>query len=64
MLERSFAFGRGASGAAAREETSPLLPCEVSGLCFRAGGNRLIDGIDLKLTAGPTKRTLPLGGYH
>ena len=32
---------------------SPLLPVEARGLAFEAGGKRLIDGIDLTLSAGP-----------
>ncbi|MHA1164585.1 MAG: ABC transporter ATP-binding protein [Alphaproteobacteria bacterium] len=41
------------TGDAACEETSSLLPCDVRGLCFEAGGKRLIDAVDLNLTAGP-----------
>jgi tungstate transport system ATP-binding protein len=32
---------------------APLLPLSVEGLVFAAGGRRLIDGIDLRLDAGP-----------
>jgi tungstate transport system ATP-binding protein len=53
MLEPAQTLIHGTTGAATRGETSPLLPCDVRGLCFRAGDNRLIDEIDLTLTAGP-----------
>lgn len=53
MLDGAQPFERSTAGVVAREEISPLLPCHVSGLSFKAGDNRLIDGIDLKLTAGP-----------
>jgi tungstate transport system ATP-binding protein len=33
--------------------SAPLLPLEARGLVFEAGGKRLIDGIDLALSAGP-----------
>jgi len=41
------------TGDAAGEETSSLLPCDVRGLCFEVGGKRLVDAVDLQLTAGP-----------
>lgn len=50
------------TGVAAREETSSLLPCDARGLCFEAGGNRLIDAVDLKLTAGPVTMILGPNG--
>lgn len=53
MLERAHSFAGPLTGGEAQEEALSLLPCEVSGLCFKVGDNRLIDGIDLKLTAGP-----------
>jgi len=36
-----------------REVKAGLLPLAVEGLVFEAGGRRLIDGLDLSLTAGP-----------
>ena len=36
-----------------------ILPLRLDGLCFSAGGDRLIDGIDANLAAGP--RTVILG---
>jgi len=39
------------AGPASQQKTSSLLPCTVRGLCFEARGKRLIDGIDLHLTA-------------
>jgi tungstate transport system ATP-binding protein len=53
MLELAQSFDPPASRGAAPDEASSLLPCEVRRLCFKAGDNRLIDGIDLKLTDGP-----------
>jgi tungstate transport system ATP-binding protein len=41
------------TGDAACGETSSLLPCDVRGLCLEAGGKRLVDAVDLQLTAGP-----------
>jgi tungstate transport system ATP-binding protein len=39
--------------AAVASNPAPLLPLEARGLVFEAGGKRLIDGIDLVLSAGP-----------
>ena len=39
--------------AALAPASAPLLPLEARGLVFEAGGKRLIDGIDLVLSAGP-----------
>ncbi len=36
----------------AREEAPPILPLEAQGLAFEVGGQRLIDGVDLRLEAG------------
>lgn len=41
------------TGVGALEKNPSLLPCDVRGLCFEAGGERLIDDVDLQLTAGP-----------
>jgi tungstate transport system ATP-binding protein len=53
MLDRAQIFDRGAAVDPTQVEAPSLLPCEVHGLCFKAGENALIDNIDLKLTAGP-----------
>ncbi|MEX0758096.1 MAG: ATP-binding cassette domain-containing protein, partial [Tistlia sp.] len=37
----------------------PILPLELRDLCFEAGGRRLIDGLSLRIEAGP--RTIVLG---
>ncbi len=52
MLERAQILDRPALAAGAREEPSALLPCEVRGLCFKAGDKQLIGNIDLTLVAG------------
>jgi len=52
----------GAHTGAALEESAPLLPCDVRGVCFEAGGRRLIDNISLKLTAGPVTMILGPNG--
>lgn len=39
--------------AAVASNPAPLLPLEARGLVFEAGGKRLVDGIDLVLSAGP-----------
>src|SRR5512132_2896675 len=38
---------------------SSLLPLRIEGVCFEAGGRRIIDGISLEIGAGP--RTVILG---
>lgn len=53
MLDRAQTFDRGSTVEDMQGEASSLLPCEVRGLCFKAGDNALIENIDLKLTAGP-----------
>jgi tungstate transport system ATP-binding protein len=53
MLDSVTAFEHSAAGERTGEADSSILPCEARGLCFEAGGKQLIDGIDLKLTAGP-----------
>ena len=50
MLDVASAYGR-VDIANARDAT-PVLPCEVRGLCYEAGGDLLIDTVDLKLGAG------------
>lgn len=57
--------------AVAKQEARPamrhvgsedILPCEARGLVFDAGGNRLIDGIDLHLAAGPLTMIMGANG--
>ncbi len=53
MLDGAQTFDGNVTGVEVEKATPALLPCEVKGLCYKAGENQLIDGIDLKLTAGP-----------
>lgn len=52
MLEMAQILDRPGMAAGAEQEAPALLPCEVRGLCFNAGGKLLISDIDLKLSAG------------
>ncbi len=52
MLDVTTAYEHGPTVEATEQELSPVLPCEVRGLCFAAGGSPLIDKIDLTLGAG------------
>ncbi|MDJ0944546.1 MAG: ATP-binding cassette domain-containing protein [Kiloniellales bacterium] len=45
--------GRIVAETRTREGAAGLLPLAVEGLVFEAGGRRLIDGLDLRLAAGP-----------
>ncbi len=53
MLRAVTAFEESAAGEKVEEAASEFLLCETRGLCFEAGGSRLVDGIDLRLVAGP-----------
>jgi tungstate transport system ATP-binding protein len=55
MLERALLYEEVAAAA----EAVPILPVEVLGLVFEAGGRRLIDGLDLTLR--PAMRTVVMG---
>jgi tungstate transport system ATP-binding protein len=52
MLDTSTVLGEAAEAVAFREAKDSILPVEARGLIFEAGGKRLIDGIDLRLTTG------------
>jgi tungstate transport system ATP-binding protein len=54
MLERALLYEEVAAA-----EAVPILPVEVLGLVFEAGGRRLIDGLDLTLR--PAMRTVVMG---
>jgi tungstate transport system ATP-binding protein len=54
MLERALLYEAAPPAAA-----TPILPLEVRGLTFEAGGRRLLAGIDLKLRPGA--RTMVMG---
>lgn len=51
MLDGTLAIGDQVGGRVA-EAQAQMLPLDVRGLVFEAGGKRLIDGIDLRLTDG------------
>ena len=53
MLETATTFESGQAGLLAGEPEADILPCEARGLVFDAGGHRIIDRLDLKLTTGP-----------
>lgn len=60
MLERSLTFmGSHVGKAKPSTRSNPLLPVETRGLFLSIDGNKLVDGIDLRLTAG--KLTVILG---
>ncbi|MDA7947583.1 MAG: ATP-binding cassette domain-containing protein [Hyphomicrobiaceae bacterium] len=59
MLDATARYeGGDVAGTQAREEPA-VLPCEVRGLCFEAGGDLIIDNVDL--TLGSTGITVVMG---
>ena len=50
MLDVASAYGR--EDIASAQDEAPVLPCEVRGLRYEAGGDLLIDNVDLNFGAG------------
>ena len=52
MLDVTTTYERGDTADKDGQDERPIPPCEVRGLCFEAGGDVLIDHVDLKLGSG------------